>query len=127
MFLFFIFFSELGLLQKRGLINTEVLLTVEDPRASVGSGGATLNALLVVAEHLGARDGLTVSTTIKPLNISCAKSPPPNSHVNVFRFVLQLSLHNPLKPGPRLNIKTILSTYGDFHVKDKTAVRTSYL
>ena len=30
-------------------------------------------------------------------------------------------------PGPCLNIKTILSTYGDFHVKDKTAVRTSYL
>ena len=28
---------------------------------------------------------------------------------------------------PRLNIKTVLSTYGDFHVKDKTAVRTSYL
>ena len=27
--------------------------------------------------------------------------------------------------GPRLNIKTVLSTYGDFHVKDKTAVRTS--
>ena len=31
------------------------------------------------------------------------------------------------EPGPRLNIKTILSTYGDFHVKDKTAIRTSYL
>ena len=30
-------------------------------------------------------------------------------------------------PGPRLNIKTVLPTYGDFHVKDKTAVRTSYL
>ena len=30
-------------------------------------------------------------------------------------------------PGPRLNIKTVLSTYGDFHVKDKTAVRTSYI
>ena len=29
--------------------------------------------------------------------------------------------------GPRLNIKTVLCTYGDFHVKDKTAVRTSYL
>ena len=29
--------------------------------------------------------------------------------------------------GPRLNIKTVLYTYGDFHVKDKTAVRTSYL
>ena len=31
------------------------------------------------------------------------------------------------RSGPRLNIKTVLSTYGDFHVKDKTAVRTSYL
>ena len=29
--------------------------------------------------------------------------------------------------GPRLNIKTVLSTYGNFHVKDKTVVRTSYL
>ena len=34
---------------------------------------------------------------------------------------------NALCAGPRLNIKTVLSTYGDFHVKDKTAVRTSYL
>ena len=33
----------------------------------------------------------------------------------------------PAEAGPRLNIKTVLSTYGDFHVKDKTAVRTSYL
>ena len=32
-----------------------------------------------------------------------------------------------MKAGPRLNIKTVLSTYGDFHVKDKTAARTSYL
>ena len=32
-----------------------------------------------------------------------------------------------VRTGPRLNIKTVLSTYGDFHVKDKTAVRTSYL
>ena len=30
-------------------------------------------------------------------------------------------------PGPRLNIKTVLSRYGDSYVKDKTAVRTSYL
>ena len=35
--------------------------------------------------------------------------------------------HTTPQPGPRLNIKTVLSTYGDFHVKDKTAVRTSYL
>ena len=32
-----------------------------------------------------------------------------------------------MPPGPRLNIKTVLSTYGVFHVKDKTAVRKSYL
>ena len=31
------------------------------------------------------------------------------------------------EPGPRLNIKTVLSRYGDSYVKDKTAVRTSYL
>ena len=37
------------------------------------------------------------------------------------------SLSLPEISGPRLNIKTVLSTYGDFHVKDKTAVRTSYL
>ena len=35
--------------------------------------------------------------------------------------------HSDHSSGPRLNIKTVLSTYGDFHVKDKTAVRTSYL
>ena len=37
------------------------------------------------------------------------------------------SIISPSRAGPRLNIKTVLSTYGDFHVKDKTAVRTSYL
>ena len=30
-------------------------------------------------------------------------------------------------PGPRLNKKDRLSRYGDSHVKDKTAGRTSYL
>ena len=40
-----------------------------------------------------------------------------------FIFGLEINQHT----GPRLNIKTVLSTYGDFHVKDKTAVRTSYL
>ena len=38
-----------------------------------------------------------------------------------------LALEDLLVPGPRLNIKTVLSTYDDFHLKDKTAVRTSYL
>ena len=53
---------------------------------------------------------------------------------NVFRHSTGISAHLSNRdfaaqsdPGPRLNIKTVLSTYGDFHVKDKTAVRTSYL
>ena len=55
-----------------------------------------------------------------------------NSHSDFFMGLVQQSLGTkqrlgPLAPGPRLNIKTVLSTYGDFHVKDKTAVRTSYL
>ena len=45
-----------------------------------------------------------------------------HSHVEIFLDICQSK-----RPGPRLNIKTVLSTYGDFHVKDKTAVRTSYL
>ncbi|XP_032926040.1 L-fucose kinase isoform X1 [Catharus ustulatus] len=39
-----------------------LLLAVEDPWAHLGSGGATLNALLVAAEHLSARAGYTVVT-----------------------------------------------------------------
>lgn len=38
-----------------------LLLAVEDPETRVGSGGATLNALLVAAEHLSAQAGFTVS------------------------------------------------------------------
>ncbi|XP_064016610.1 L-fucose kinase isoform X5 [Pogoniulus pusillus] len=37
-----------------------LLLAVEDPWHQLGSGGATLNALLVAAEHLSARAGCTV-------------------------------------------------------------------
>ena len=42
-------------------------------------------------------------------------------------FVASMDVIDISWSGPRLNIKTVLSTYGDFHVKDKTAVRTSYL
>ena len=48
-------------------------------------------------------------------------------YVNAIGCFLDVSFYLPEPPGPRLNIKTVLSTYGDFHVKDKTAVRTSYL
>ncbi|XP_053304582.1 L-fucose kinase [Spea bombifrons] len=52
---------ELEVRKKRGHLPPDtILLTVEDPQAHVGSGGATLNALLVAAEHLSARAGYTV-------------------------------------------------------------------
>ena len=57
----FVVFSELEIHQSKGFINKDVLLlTLEDPKARVGSGGATVNALLVVAEHLSAKAGFEV-------------------------------------------------------------------
>ena len=50
-----------------------------------------------------------------------------NIAVAVERIQEYSNVEQEVRPGPRLNIKTVLSTYGDFHVKDKTAVRTSYL
>ncbi|XP_006878926.1 PREDICTED: L-fucose kinase [Elephantulus edwardii] len=56
-----VFQKELEIRQKREQIPSgTLLLTVEDPEMRVGSGGATLNALLVAAEHLSARAGFTV-------------------------------------------------------------------
>ncbi|ELU00095.1 hypothetical protein CAPTEDRAFT_168292 [Capitella teleta] len=53
--------TELEARQRKGQIREEtIILTVEDPRAAVGSGGATLNALLVVCEHISAKQGFTV-------------------------------------------------------------------
>ena len=56
------FFKELEFRQEKGYISKSTLiLCVEDPHVKVGSGGATLNALLVVAEHLSALSGHTVN------------------------------------------------------------------
>lgn len=60
--------AELEVRQKREQIPAgTLLLAVEDPETRVGSGGATLNALLVAAEHLSARAGFTVSAPVVPL------------------------------------------------------------
>ncbi|KAJ8252633.1 hypothetical protein COCON_G00219450 [Conger conger] len=57
------FQRELEVRQQRGsLPKGALLLTVADPQERLGSGGATLNALLVAAEHLSARAGYTVVT-----------------------------------------------------------------
>ncbi|XP_072135383.1 L-fucose kinase isoform X1 [Mobula birostris] len=58
------FQRELEIRQRRGSIAPGVLLlTVGDPGTHVGSGGATLNALLVAAEYLSAREGYMVVTS----------------------------------------------------------------
>uniref|UniRef100_A0A8P4KC04 L-fucose kinase n=1 Tax=Dicentrarchus labrax TaxID=13489 RepID=A0A8P4KC04_DICLA len=57
------FQRELELRQQRGsLPRGSLVLTVPDRQEPLGSGGATLNALLVAAEHLSNRAGHTVVT-----------------------------------------------------------------
>ncbi|XP_067928995.1 L-fucose kinase-like [Watersipora subatra] len=52
---------ELKARQSRGLIPEEtILLVIDDPVQGIGSGGATLNALLVITEHLASLAGYTV-------------------------------------------------------------------
>uniref|UniRef100_A0A671TLN6 L-fucose kinase n=1 Tax=Sparus aurata TaxID=8175 RepID=A0A671TLN6_SPAAU len=59
----FTFQRELELRQQRGgLSQGALVLTVQDRQQPLGSGGATLNALLVAAEHLSNRAGHTVVT-----------------------------------------------------------------
>ncbi|KAM7283259.1 L-fucose kinase [Ixodes scapularis] len=53
--------AELAILRNRNIIPTSTkTLTVEDPANNIGSGAATLNALLVVTELLSADSGYTV-------------------------------------------------------------------
>lgn len=48
--------------QRYGLIDkSTIILTCNDPLDKLGSGGATLNALLVATEHLSAKAGYSVS------------------------------------------------------------------
>lgn len=61
--------SELELRQRRGSLPQDVLVTtVADRQQPLGSGGATLNALLVAAEHLSNRAGHTVSQSVNTSN-----------------------------------------------------------
>lgn len=54
--------SELEIRQLKGHIDKDAfLLAVEDPKACVGSGGATINALLTVTEYISAQRGFSVS------------------------------------------------------------------
>ena len=56
--------SELEMLQRKGQLHADSLcLAVADPSPELGSGGVTLNALLVAAEHLSAAAGHTAVST----------------------------------------------------------------
>ena len=56
------FNTELHIRQGKGLLSSStVLLAVDDPRHNIGSGSATLNALLCVTEYLAAQNNEKVS------------------------------------------------------------------
>ena len=44
--------KDLVLLQKQNILQSTLLLVIEDPEGTVGGGGATLNALQVITERL---------------------------------------------------------------------------
>lgn len=55
---------ELELRQAKGYIDKDAfVLAVEDPKTYVGSGGATVNALLTVTEYISAQRGYSVLTS----------------------------------------------------------------
>lgn len=59
--IFSLYIVELNVLKRKGLFSELVpVLVVEDSVPGLGSGGSTLNALLIVAEHLCAKTGCTV-------------------------------------------------------------------
>ena len=56
--------SQLDQKKMQGLLPENlVTFCIEDPQEGIGSGGATLNALLIVTEHLSAKSGFTVVTS----------------------------------------------------------------
>ena len=60
----FAFQNELLIRQKKGIINRETaIITVDDPKPRIGSGSATLNALLIVSELLSSRAGFKIVST----------------------------------------------------------------
>ncbi|XP_047135189.1 L-fucose kinase isoform X1 [Hydra vulgaris] len=55
------FQKEVEIRQQKMLIDPEtIILCVVDPRPNIGSGGATLNAILHITEHISALQGYTV-------------------------------------------------------------------
>lgn len=60
----FLSLSELKIRQEKGVICSEAaILAVDDPKPGIGSGSATLNALISVTESLAAQEGHKVRGT----------------------------------------------------------------
>ena len=58
-------YAELKLRKDSAILPENVItLALEDPKGQVGSGGATLNALLVVTEYMSVQAGYTVLHSI---------------------------------------------------------------
>ena len=83
----------------------------------------------VVSHWLGAYTKWSLVIEIICISVKCAWNKPVKEEFMTISWATPMLMKHfsCWCPGPRLNIKTVLSTYGNFHVKDKTAVRTSYL
>lgn len=84
---------ELELRQAKGYIDKDVIvLTVEDPKSNVGSGGATVNALLTITEYISAQQGHSVRPSL--LSYSYFLSFQCNSESGIQKLSMKLSQQN---------------------------------
>ncbi|XP_021373527.1 L-fucose kinase-like isoform X1 [Mizuhopecten yessoensis] len=116
--------TELQIRQAKGQIDKDVLLlTVEDPKSSVGSGGATINALLTVTEYLSAQRGYSIINPdvlqeAKVLILHCGRNYPYEPCGRAF-ITLPASLTSPEYDGMTTNLDLLLK-----NLTEKLAVKS---
>ncbi|CAC5396601.1 FUK [Mytilus coruscus] len=116
--------KELELRQAKGYIDKDVIvLTVEDPKSNVGSGGATINALLTVTEYISAKQGYSVinSDVLQESHIlilHSGRSYPYDPCGRTF-MVLPVSYKNPEYDGLITNVDLLIK-----NISEKLAVKS---
>lgn len=116
--------TELEIRQAKGQIDKDVLLlTVEDPKSSVGSGGATINALLTVTEYLSAQKGYSIINPdvlqeAKVLILHCGRNYPYEPCGRAF-ITLPASLTSPEYDGMTCQLDLLLK-----NLTEKLAVKS---
>ncbi|XP_052061066.1 L-fucose kinase-like isoform X2 [Mytilus californianus] len=116
--------KELELRQAKGYIDKDVIvLTVEDPKSNVGSGGATINALLTVTEYISAKQGYSVinSDVLQESHIlilHSGRSYPYDPCGRTF-MVLPVSYTNPEYDGLITNVDLLIN-----NISEKLAVKS---